>query len=93
MSEKKETSRPRQESFSEGGFNREDVLEEVRAHVEAAAKLLNTMGEDHSRLGWVLEDTLMYLDEIETKHVTSKTFPSIEVPLEDQVKLVKKTSK
>lgn len=42
----------------------EALLEEVREQVSQAARVLKTLGPDKSRIGWLLEDTLMYLDEV-----------------------------
>ncbi len=42
----------------------EALLDEVRGQVRNAARILKTLGPDKSRIGWLLEDTLTYLDEI-----------------------------
>lgn len=42
-----------------------EVLDEVREHIQRAAALLRTLGQGYDRVGWVLEDALMYLSPSE----------------------------
>ena len=44
--------------------SQEALLDQVREQVRSAARILKTLGPDKSRVGWLLEDTLTYLDEI-----------------------------
>ncbi|MCB0359895.1 MAG: hypothetical protein KDD44_09670 [Bdellovibrionales bacterium] len=42
--------------------NRPELIE-AREHILAAAALLEPFGPDFERVAWMLEDTLMYVDE------------------------------
>ena len=46
-------------------LSKEESLERVKFLVNEAADILRTLSEEHARLGWVLEDALVYLDEVE----------------------------
>lgn len=43
--------------------NRTEAIEQVKEHVAAASGLLKPLGGDFERVAWMLEDSLMYLDE------------------------------
>jgi hypothetical protein len=45
--------------------SREESIAQVKELVGHAAVLLKSLSPEHSRLAWMLEDTLMYLDEID----------------------------
>ncbi|MCB0322168.1 MAG: hypothetical protein KDD69_01310 [Bdellovibrionales bacterium] len=49
---------------------------QAREHVQAAAQILKSLGPDRTRIGWMLEDTLMYLDELRAQTTTVGTTQS-----------------
>lgn len=40
-------------------------LTEVREHIQRASSILRTLGDEYERVGWLLEDAMMYLDSEE----------------------------
>jgi hypothetical protein len=46
-------------------LSREESIAQVKELVGQAAVMLKSLSPEHARLGWILEDTLMYLDEID----------------------------
>ena len=42
----------------------ETQLQQVREYILAAAQILKALGPEKARVGWMLEDSLMYLDEL-----------------------------
>jgi len=42
---------------------REEKLSQVREYISAASQILNSLGTDFSRMGWMLEDMMMYIEE------------------------------
>ena len=64
--------------FREEGFNRAELLAEVREHLSCAAGILERLGPDCERIGWIVEDTLMYIDEAERKQADRKLILSAE---------------
>ena len=87
-SESQKTIIPAQMSFDGGGYNRDEILVEIRQMVDRSALLLSGLSPEHERLGWLLQDTLTFLDELETKVAVDKAFPEISLSLEDQVKVI-----
>lgn len=57
-----------------------DLDAQVREYVTAAATILKTLGPDRSRIGWMLEDALEYLDEIEISEDVRTSSGSRSVP-------------
>jgi hypothetical protein len=59
--------------------NHQDVAQleqRVRELVTEASSVLHGLGPDRSRIAWILEDALMYLDEISVSERDSVTIPS-----------------
>lgn len=44
-------------------MNRDEILYQVRAHIESAASLLRSLGSDYERTAWMVEDTVNHLAE------------------------------
>lgn len=53
----------------------EAVLEQVRSYVHQASQLLKSLDADRARVGWLLEDALMYLEEIDTDALFDRIDP------------------
>ena len=43
----------------------EEILGEVREHISLAAELLKKLGPRFSTVSWMVEDTLMYLEDVQ----------------------------
>lgn len=52
----------------EAVMRREEVLRTSREHIVAAASLLRPLSSEFERVSWILEDTLMYIDEAEAAY-------------------------
>jgi hypothetical protein len=50
--------------------NKDKVLRAVRESISEASSLLRNLGGEHERVAWLLEDSLMYLDEIGTEDLS-----------------------
>ncbi len=44
-------------------LTKEESLQRVRMLVHEASGILRSLSSEHARLGWMLEDALVYLDE------------------------------
>ncbi len=44
-----------------------ELKQTAREHIQRAAAALGSLGPDAQRIGWMLEDSLMYLDELDQK--------------------------
>lgn len=67
---------------------REDVLCTAREHIVAAASLLRPLSSEFERVSWILEDTLMYIDEAQAAYeeeVSSTAGPHAAQGLEKQI--------
>ncbi|MCB0345745.1 MAG: hypothetical protein KDD66_11555 [Bdellovibrionales bacterium] len=49
-------------------MRREQVLKTAREHIVAAAALLRPLSSEFERVSWILEDTLMYVDEAQAAY-------------------------
>jgi hypothetical protein len=54
----------------------EQLEQRVRELVTEASAVLHGLGPDRSRIAWILEDALMYLDEISVSDRGDVTFPN-----------------
>lgn len=79
-------------SFVNGGFDRAEVIEQARQYIIAASQMLAGLGGEHARIGWVLEDSLMYLEEVEQKFVNERLLFSLGSKVENAVKEDEKRS-
>ncbi len=52
----------------QAGLRREEALRTAREHIVAAAALLRPLSSEFERVSWILEDTLMYIDEAEVAY-------------------------
>lgn len=61
---------------------KEELLEQVRYSLTLAAGTLKGMGPGYARIGWMVEDIMTYLDELElpdsfaTEEETTDSLPS-----------------
>ncbi len=42
---------------------REEILSQVRSHIEQAAELLRSLGADYEQAAWLVEDSAFFLNE------------------------------
>jgi len=79
---------PQQMSFDKGGYDRDETIVEIKQLVDKAALLMSGLSSEHERLGWLLQDTLTYLDELEAKVEVERSYPESILSIEDQVKVI-----
>lgn len=77
MARTKKDPSAEQLSFEKGGFDQGDVVEQAKDYIIAAAQMLLNLGGEHAKIGWLLEDSLMYLDEINQKFANEKMLYSL----------------
>lgn len=41
-----------------------EIIEQARRYVHQASQLLKSLDGDRARVGWLLDDAMMYLDEV-----------------------------
>ncbi len=75
----KPTSLPMELTPSE----REEVVSYAREHLMAAAVILKTLGPSLARVGWMVEDTLVYLDQSVSLGEGEEVFDDVQVPAEE----------
>ncbi len=78
-----QSSKKKETAFSKTSIpnqtNHQEVQEQeqrVRELVSEAASMLHVLGPDRARIAWILEDALMYLDEISISERESAALPS-----------------
>ena len=50
-------------------YNGEEPVMVAREHIDAAAQILKQQTPELGRIGWMLEDMLMYLDQAEEESI------------------------
>ena len=77
-------------AFTEAGFERTAIIEDAKELIVQAAKMLSSLGPEFERISWMLEDSIMYVDELEGMQSNQRAFIASDIPFEDQVKIARK---
>jgi len=77
----------KQKLSTELSASQQEAVSQAKEHIEAAAVVLSPLGPEFERVSWLLEDTLVYIDQACEKE-TSAPLAKSEKYLDELEKLV-----